>query len=358
MDFIQEENSQVSPAKIGEELNQTVEMTNECDEKSASQGHSYRSNPRVIVKEADSHYDSTVLSIASESVCIKLGETAAKLTEIEDKFANRRTTIGFKQILAELKLNRTFANDAPLEVKPRNCPPLKQSRYNVNESPRNSSIAIPTAFEQTPIPNTSKSQQWKPLNDLQIWSAARTPRRKILQDEMLTPAQTCNTAIFNSNPMHYPIPLKSLEDLKWAQMLSHDPNWLDEVKVPRWTPLAENHFDLHDPTAGIEKDELRLKAEEIVVQTINKFEGKMDFVRKQIFAQATQIMEQAKPFKLKMLELKEKHDKLVEHHNKRVDYYNYLIEVAREKRHAENERFICDVKQRIQSSIEKWETAN
>jgi len=358
MDFIQEENSQISPAKISEELNQSVEMVNECDEQVHSEVHNYPAKPKI--KEADSLYGMKNLSISSESITIKLGESAAKLKELEDKVANRRTTMGFKQILAQVKLNRTVPQEEPSNVKSSNCPPLKQCRYKANESPRNTSIAIPTALQRTPTPNVSKYQKSKPSNNLQALSDTLTPRRQASHAEigMMTPAQTCNTAMPDSDPMCYPVQLKSLEDLKWAQKLSHDPNWLDEVKVPRWIPLADSHFDLHGPTAGMEKDELRLKVEEIVIQAINEFEGKMDFVRKHIFAQGTQIMEQAKPFKKKMLELKEEHDKLIEHHNKRVDDYNHLVEIAREKRHAENEQFIHDIKQRVKATMEEWETAN
>jgi hypothetical protein len=95
----------------------------------------------------------------------------------------------------------------------------------------------------------------------------------------------------------------------------------------------------------------------MIVQAINKFEGKMDLVRKYVFLKGTRQIEQIKPFKDKMLELKEKHDKLIEHHNKQVDRYNHSIEVAREKRHAENEEFITEMKNKIQAVISGWATS-
>lgn len=169
-------------------------------------------------------------------------------------------------------------------------PPLKQARMfnqSVN-SPRYN--AVPTAIQKTPQPSTRKSH---PASALQILSASRqkdstkmssTPTRHVIATPTLrqivtpqlasvqrrnvassvlkavtTPAVVDHPVQQHSemNPMHGPVPLKSIEHIKWAQKLKFDPKWLDAERVPQWNPLPDDYFNQN---GDLEKDELRRKA--------------------------------------------------------------------------------------------------
>lgn len=186
---------------------------------------------------------------------------------------------------------------------PSNCPPLKQARvFNKStdslRTEATKSVAVPTAHQQTPQPNTRKSQQHKLPNTLQALSASKgtgknvsimsTPTRKVttvpsalhFTPQVLSSAQRRNVPnsalkavgktpnvlapiceiTSDINPLHGPLQLKSVEYIKWAQQLEFDPNWLDVERVPEWNPLPDDYLDKHGPTAGQEKTDLKRKA--------------------------------------------------------------------------------------------------
>jgi hypothetical protein len=240
----------------------------------------------------------------------KLNETRDRLNELEEIVANRRAPAGFKQILAEAKLNHSMAPQSPMVMspaikpEPSNCPPSKQARMfsHPEESPHSEaakSSAVPTALQQTPQANTRKShQQSKIPSALKAFSAVRpthnnstqmsTPTRKIaatpkvlgFTPQVSSSVQRRNVpssalrAVANTpnllapivedpvemNPLHGPVQLKSVEYIKWAQQLEFDPNWLNAERVPKWNPLSEDYLDKYGPTAGQEKTELKRKA--------------------------------------------------------------------------------------------------
>jgi hypothetical protein len=77
----------------------------------------------------------------------------------------------------------------------------------------------------------------------------------------------------------------------------------------------------------------------------------MDLVRKHIFELGELNAKQVKPFKDQMWALQAKHNQLVDHYNNRVGYHNQLVKQLHDKRHAENEQFIAEIKEDLQSAI-------
>ncbi|KAI6174907.1 hypothetical protein M3Y97_00973400 [Aphelenchoides bicaudatus] len=392
--------------QLCDKFNQTIEMADEIEQDQIRQDHSISNQlyqtyavpeqspnltyvvPTPVVKSKHNSQESvTLLSIideskiseGSESLHKKLNETREKLVDLENKVANRRSSANFKQILADAKLNRSMAH-SPMAISPAkkpessNCPPLKQARVSnlPTDTPRSqkaNSVAIPTAHQQTPQPSMRKVQQVKLPNPLQALTSNRKAQSEA--NRMLTPSPSALRAVYNTpvllaptrefaeiNPLHGPVQLKSVEYIKWAHELEFDPNWLDAERLPKWNPLSDDHLDLHGPTAGKEKSELKRKAETIVVRTINKFNGKMYRVRKYLWDLGQEHNKSVQPYKNKMWELNAKYDELVNHYNSRIAVYNKLIQKVDAKKHAEVEKFIDDMRNEVRSLIDEWTSDN
>lgn len=238
-----------------------------------------------------------------------IGETREKLEKFEGR---RRASVSFTQKLNEAMLNRSMEqvsmeveHDPVLkEPEQSSCPPVKQARINPTmDSPKTAtitSVAVPTATQQTPQPALRKSQQSKDVFREDLSNASKmssgkmsTPTRKVgtalRSMPNLTPIVTPQVSMttmrrsivpgsilknFNTpkqfapvqpvveiNPLHGPVKLRFADHIKWIQELKSDPEWLnDDDQVSKWNPLSEDYLDKHGPTAGKEKTDFQQEA--------------------------------------------------------------------------------------------------
>jgi hypothetical protein len=304
----------------------------------------------------------------------KLNETREKLFEIESKIQARRISANFHQMLADAKLNRSITHSPNNVLSEKDSvSPKRQVLKQARISDSSKSFAVSTMLEETPQVNVNKRQshQKKPTNVLQAFSATRnnrqmndisrdsTPTRRIKNTPQVssvlrvvqnTPSIMVIEEEIKMDPMHGPVQLSSIADLKWAQQLDPIVESSVVMRVPVWNPLPENYFDHHGPTAELKKSESHIKAgrlylidmtiygflEVCLVQTINKFDGDMALVRKNIPEIGNQ-------------KVREQIERLVEHYTHNADFYNDMIKKEYDRRHVENERFIEDIKNQIKS---------
>lgn len=331
----------------------------------------------------------------------------------------RRISASFYQILADAKLNRSVQETSPNElppphespaivVGPTNCPPAKKARAFNNSiaSPRSvsKSVAIPTAFQKTPQAKVSKCQQQKkPPNALQVLSSSRnthqvhdtsklsTPTRRIKETPTLRqntpqlsslPRRIVPTSVLRAintpsiqlfeqdgdvklDPMHGPVQLKSIVDLKWAQELGAVPEGPYEVRVPVWNPLSEDYFDHQGPTAGCEKGSVSRKvgkgkllmrlvsklytSEVALVQLINQCGGDICLIRKRVVD-----LDVLRTHDNQSAEFRAYVDRLMEFYSHNAGFYSELMRKEFDRRHVENEQFIAYIKSQIKSVMDDW----